>query len=173
MLCVNMFGLLGILGSQDGWRRGASGSSLELYPSLHSKGRRVASTVSDNVIVTGSGLESYWMHKKVLTSVSGIQLHSKNIVLLMWRLISERIVITVFSNHPQNDSIQFSCSVVSSSLQPHGLQHARLPCPSQLLELAQTHVIESVMPSNYLILSRPFLLLLSSVFPSIRVFSNE
>ena len=27
-------------------------------------------------------------------------------------------------------SVQFSCSVVSSSLWPHGLQHARLPCPS-------------------------------------------
>ena len=27
-------------------------------------------------------------------------------------------------------SVQFSCSVVSSSLQPHGLQDARLPCPS-------------------------------------------
>ena len=32
--------------------------------------------------------------------------------------------------------------------------------------------IESVMPSNHLILCRP-LLLLSSTFPSIRVFSNE
>ena len=32
--------------------------------------------------------------------------------------------------------------------------------------------IESVMPSNYLILSHP-LFLLSSIFPSIRVFSNE
>ena len=32
--------------------------------------------------------------------------------------------------------------------------------------------IESLMPSNYLILCRP-LLLLSSIFPSIRVFSNE
>ena len=28
-------------------------------------------------------------------------------------------------------SLQFSCSVMSGSLQPHGLQHARLPCPSQ------------------------------------------
>ena len=27
-------------------------------------------------------------------------------------------------------SVQFSCSVVSDCLQPHGLQHARLPCPS-------------------------------------------
>ena len=26
--------------------------------------------------------------------------------------------------------VQFSCSVVSNSLRPHGLQHARLPCPS-------------------------------------------
>ena len=28
------------------------------------------------------------------------------------------------------DSVQFSHSVLSDSLQPHGLQHARLPCPS-------------------------------------------
>ena len=27
-------------------------------------------------------------------------------------------------------TVQFTCSVVSDSLQPHGLQHARLPCPS-------------------------------------------
>ena len=27
-------------------------------------------------------------------------------------------------------SVQFSCSVVSDSLWPHGLQHARPPCPS-------------------------------------------
>ena len=31
-------------------------------------------------------------------------------------------------------SVQFSCSVVSDSLRPHGLQHARLPCPSQTPE---------------------------------------
>ena len=29
-----------------------------------------------------------------------------------------------------NSSVQFSCSVVSDSLQPHGLRHARPPCPS-------------------------------------------
>ena len=28
------------------------------------------------------------------------------------------------------DYLLFSCSVVSNSLRPHGLQHARLPCPS-------------------------------------------
>jgi len=30
----------------------------------------------------------------------------------------------------KGSSIQFSCLVMSDSLQPHGLQHARLPCPS-------------------------------------------
>ena len=43
----------------------------------------------------------------------------------------------------------------------------------QVLQLAQTHLpIGSVMPSNQFILCRP-LLLLCSVFLSIRVFSNE
>ena len=27
-------------------------------------------------------------------------------------------------------SVQFNCSVVSDCLRPHGIQHARLPCPS-------------------------------------------
>ena len=47
-----------------------------------------------------------------------------------------------------------------------------LPVHHQLLEFTQTHVIESVIPSNHLILCRP-LLLLPSIFPSISVFSNE
>ena len=47
-----------------------------------------------------------------------------------------------------------------------------LPVHHQLLELTQAHVHESVIPSNHLILCGP-LLLLPSIFPSIRVFSNE
>ena len=69
-------------------------------------------------------------------------------------------------------SVQFSHSAVSDSLRPHGLQHTRLPSPSissrRLLKLVS---IKSVMTSNHLILCHP--LLLSSIFPSIRVFSNE
>ena len=42
----------------------------------------------------------------------------------------------------------------------------------QLLEFTQTQSIESVMPSNHLILCCP-LLLLPSVFPSIRFFPSE
>ena len=68
--------------------------------------------------------------------------------------------------------VQLSHSVVSDSLLPHGLQHARPPCPSPTPGVCSFTSIELVMPSNHLILSYPFLLL-SSVFPSIRVFLNE
>ena len=47
-----------------------------------------------------------------------------------------------------------------------------LPVHHQLPKFTQTHVIESVMSSNHLMLCHP-LILLSSIFPSIRVFSNE
>ena len=67
---------------------------------------------------------------------------------------------------------QFSLSVVSHSWQPHGLRHTRLPCPSPTSRVCSNSSIESVMPSNHLILCHP-LLLLPSIFPSIRVFSNE
>ena len=69
-------------------------------------------------------------------------------------------------------SAQFSHSVMSDSLRPHELQHARPPCPSPTLSSPKLISIESVMPSNHLILCRP-LLSLPSIFPSIRVFSNE
>ena len=46
------------------------------------------------------------------------------------------------------------------------------PVHHQLWSLLKLMSIESVMPSNHLILCRP-LLLLPSIFPSIRVFSNE
>ena len=65
----------------------------------------------------------------------------------------------------------FSCSVVSDSLQPHGPQHSRLPCPSVSLGVC-SNSCPNVMPSNHLILCHPRLLL-PSIFPSIRVFSNE
>ena len=62
---------------------------------------------------------------------------------------------------------QFSCSVVSDSLRPHGLQHARLPCPSPT-----PRAYSNSCPSTHLILCHP-LLFLPSIFPSIRVFSKE
>ena len=51
-------------------------------------------------------------------------------------------------------AVQLSCSVMSDSLRPHGLQHTRLPCPSPTPEAYS----DSLLPST---------------FPSIRVCSNE
>ena len=49
-------------------------------------------------------------------------------------------------------SVQFSCSVMSSPLWPHGLQHTRLPCPSPIPRAYSNSMsIESMMPSNHLI----------------------
>ena len=61
---------------------------------------------------------------------------------------------------------------MSDSLQPHGLQHARPPCPSPIPRAYSNSPIVLVMPSNHLLLSHP-LLLLPSIFSSIRVFSKE
>ena len=63
-------------------------------------------------------------------------------------------------------SVQFSLLVASSSLRTHELQHTSLPCPSLTPELAQLLSIESVMPSNHLILCGA-LLLLPSIFSTV------
>ena len=68
---------------------------------------------------------------------------------------------------------QFSCSFMSYSLEPHGLQHSKLPCASATLgaysnscpsgRWCQPTISSSVDP----------LLLPPSIFPTIRIFSNE
>ena len=59
------------------------------------------------------------------------------------------------------------------SLRPHKPQQARHPCPSLSPRVcSNSWSIELMMPSNHLILCCP-LLFLPSIFPSIRVFSNE
>ena len=67
-------------------------------------------------------------------------------------------------------SAEFSCSVMSDSLQPHELQ-ASLSITNSW-SLVKLMSIEVVMPSNHFILCHP-LLLPPSIFPSIRVFSSE
>ena len=68
---------------------------------------------------------------------------------------------------------QFSCSVVSDSfLTPWTAACQASPSVTNSQSLLKLMSIESVMPSNHLILCRPLLLPLS-IFPSIRVFSNE
>ena len=60
---------------------------------------------------------------------------------------------------------------MSHSLQPHGLQHTRLLCPTLSQNLLKFMSTELVMISNHLILCHPFLL--PTVFPSIRVVFSE
>ena len=75
---------------------------------------------------------------------------------------------------PLQHSVQYSSvAQLCPTLQPHRLQHTRPPCPSPTPRVySKLMSIESVMPSNHLILCCP-VLLLPSIFPSIRVFSNK
>ena len=62
---------------------------------------------------------------------------------------------------------------MSNSLRPQGLQHARPPCPSPTPGVyPNSSPLSRLMPSSHLILCCP-LLLLPSIFPRFRVFSNE
>ena len=80
------------------------------------------------------------------------------------------LFIYIFTQRQDDQSLLlFSCSSVSNSFWPHGLQHTRLPCPSLYPSLPKFMSIDLMMPSNHLILCH-LLLLLPSIFPSIRVF---
>ena len=93
-----------------------------------------------------------------------------------------RASIKYIENYPSSKSSNFvkhlglfssGHSVVSDSLRPHESQHAGPPCPSPAPGVYPNPCpIESVMPSNHLILCCP-LLLLPEVPPSIRVFSSK
>ena len=90
-----------------------------------------------------------------------------------WRMVLQKLeMFSKWFGKWNSISVQFSHSVVSDSLWPHGLQHARLPCPSPtprahsnswpLSRWCHPIISSSVIPSSS-----------ASIFPSIRVFSNE
>ena len=81
----------------------------------------------------------------------------------------KRIILTKFF---LNYSAQFSRSVVSDSLRPHGWQHSRPPCPSPTPGIYPNSCPLSQWCHPTISSCRP-LLFLPSIFPSIRVFSNE
>ena len=70
--------------------------------------------------------------------------------------------------------VQFSSVTQScpTPCDPKDCSTPGLPVHHQLMDLLKPMSIESVMPSNHLILCHP-LLLLPSIFPSIKVFSND
>ena len=75
-------------------------------------------------------------------------------------------------------SVQFSYSVVSNSLQPHGLQHARFPCPSPtpgvysnsclLSQWCHPNISSSVIPFSSWLQSFPA----SGSFPMSQLFTS-
>ena len=83
-------------------------------------------------------------------------------------LLPYRNLATILSKH----TVQFSHSVVSDSLWPHGLQHARPPCPSPTPGVYSDSCPFSQWCHSTISSCCP-LLLSPSIFPSIRVFSNE
>ena len=71
-----------------------------------------------------------------------------------------------------SSSVQFSRSVVSDSLDPMDCSSQAYLSITNSQSLLRLMFIELVLPANHLILCHP-LLLSPSIFPSIRVFSNE
>ena len=96
-----------------------------------------------------------------------------------WHLVQDSSLRTVQLRYGFETQSVFlpSCCCSVAQLRPNlcdpmDCSTPGFPVHHQLLELTQTHVHRLVMPSNHLILCRP-LLLLPSIFSSIRVFSNE
>ena len=75
-------------------------------------------------------------------------------------------------------SVQFSCSVMSNSFRPHGLQHARLPCPSPTPKVCSNScpssqwchstTSSSVVPFSFCLQSSPA----SGSFPMNQIFTS-
>ena len=70
------------------------------------------------------------------------------------------------------EPLKFSHSIVPYPLWPHELWHTSLPCPLPTPGACSNSCTWMVMPSNHLILCSP-VLLLPSIFCSIKIFSNE
>ena len=92
---------------------------------------------------------------------------AKNVYVYIWLHISR----SVDRNSVHFSSVALSCQTLCDPVVSTAAQQASLFITSSL-SLFKLMSIESVMPSNHLIPYCP-LLLLPSIFPSIRVFSNE
>ena len=91
------------------------------------------------------------------------------IVMTVYLLGNVNITSVYYWPIVQLSSVTQSCPTLCN---PMDCSTPGLPVHHQLLEPTQLMSIESVMPSNHLILCRP-LLPLPQIFPSIRLFSTE
>ena len=110
------------------------------------------------------GLQPHWVGLGNGSVVPAL----KPLWIFCWAAMDEWIPFHFITRLPCNRSLLylkypllllFSCSAISDSLRPHGLQHARLPCPSQSPGLfAQIHVhwvSDAIQPSQLLFLLSP------------------
>ena len=105
-----------------------------------------------------------WLSLKHFIKRSQLKIqHSKHLGFIM--ALSTRCCCCRYS------IIQTLLVVLSLILRPHGLHGTRLLCPPTVSR-GLLKFTSRVADRNHLILSRP-LLLLPSIFPSIRIFSNE
>ena len=109
------------------------------------------------------------MYQKEL---SLLKYHIANLENLQWVSLFQSRSLSVMIAINLCLLLLLSCSVMHSSLKPHGLQHARLPCSSPF-----PRVCSNSCPLSWwchpTISSCCPLLLLPSILSSIRVFSNE
>ena len=122
--------------------------------------------------IINSAAMNIGVHVSLSILVSSVCMPSSFEVYLMYNIILVTDIqysVSQYLNvilHYQFSSVTQSCL----TLQPHGCQVSLSIANSQ--SLLKVMSIELVMPSSHLILSHP-LFLLTSIFPSIRVFSNE
>ena len=109
--------------------------------------------------ITSNGTHQHWERPDVMDQKG----HKVTSVLFLLKMHTMNFNIS---------SVQFSHSVVSDSATPWTTARQASLSISNCRSLPKPMSIESVMPSNHLILCYP-LLLLPSIFPSIRVFSDE
>ena len=126
--------------------------------------------IKDHIILaTLLPLVHFYLH--CFISMTGKFSDTLNRWYFLWlKYIQEFSFLFLIGQHPKSlrpslISVQFSCSVVSNSLGPHGLQHARLPCPSptprvysnscSLTRWCHPTVSSSVVPSSSCLQSFP------------------
>ena len=115
----------------------------------------------------GFSRQEYWNGVAMLSYTRDLPHPGIKPKLLMWLALAE----VFFTTSTTFSSVQ-SLSRVRLFVTPWTVARQASLSITNSQSLLKLMSIESVMPSNHLILCRP-LLLLPSIFPSIRVFSNE
>ena len=87
------------------------------------------------------------LHNPMARSTPGFSVLHYHVTLAAWNNL---IVLLVYTSSAKY-LLLFSYSVMSDSLSPHRLRHARLPCPSLSPAVCSLMSFESMMPSSHLL----------------------